>query len=255
MASALTLLGLPNSNVSLVGTLLSFLLFLAVMPRWAERRWQRKQCWVVLGILPSDRQAWKVPVVALLRGLVMAAGLLGLLALPILIYGWGTWRGDWNLTTTLNALSLCFGVGIAEEIIFRGWLWKELQKLNSRFSAVVGQALLFSVVHTRFNLGVMPMLGLLTGLFLLGITLAIQRNCDHGSLWGSIGIHGGLVGGWFLLTNGLLDLSEAPALLVGYPVEQPNPLSGLISITALTLLLIWQGSSIQRSSQPGRWST
>ena len=255
MASALTLLGLPNSNVSLVGTLLSFLLFLAVMPRWAERRWQRKQCWVVLGILPSDREAWKVPVVALLRGLVMAAGLLGLLALPILIYGWGTWRGDWNLTTTLNALSLCFGVGIAEEIIFRGWLWKELQKLNSRFSAIVGQAFLFSVVHTRFNLGVMPMLGLLTGLFLLGITLAIQRNCDQGSLWGSIGIHGGLVGGWFLLTNGLLDLSEAPALLVGYPVEQPNPLSGLISITALTLLLIWQGSSIQRSSQPGRWST
>lgn len=252
MASALTPLGLPHSNVSLVGTLLSFLLFLAVMPRWVERRWQQQQCWVVLGILPSDRQAWKVPAVALLRGLVMAAGLLGLLALPILVYGWGTWQGDWTLTTTLNAFSLCFGVGIAEEIIFRGWLWKELQNFTSRFGAVLGQALLFSVVHTRFNLGVMPMLGLLTGLFLLGMTLAVQRNHDHGSLWGSIGIHGGLVGGWFLLTHGLLDLSEAPAWLVGYPPEQPNPLSGLISITAFSLLLIWQWSSIQRNRQPGR---
>jgi membrane protease YdiL (CAAX protease family) len=65
----------------------------------------------------------------------------------------------------MNALSLCLGVGIAEEIIFRAWLWTELQHLTSRFGAVIGQALVFSVVHTRFNLGVMPMLGLLTGPF------------------------------------------------------------------------------------------
>jgi hypothetical protein len=69
------------------------------------------------------------------------------------------------------------------------------------------------------------------------MTLAIQRNHDQGSLWGCIGMHGGLVGGWFLLTQGLLDLSEAPAFLVGYPAAQPNPLSGLIAITALGLLL------------------
>ena len=152
----------------------------------------------------------------------------------------------------MNALSLCLGVGIAEEIIFRAWLWTELQHLTSRFGAVVGQALVFSVVHTRFNLGVMPMLGLLTGLFLLGMMLTIQRNHDQGSLWGCVGMHGGLVGGWFLLTQGLLDLSEAPAFLVGYPTAQPNPLSGLIAITALGLLLIWQWPSVQRISQPER---
>ena len=255
IASALIPLGIPNSSVSLIGTLLSFSLFLVVMPHWVQRRWQRKQCWIALGILPSRNQAWKVPVVALWRGLRMAVGLLGILVIPILLSGWGTWRGDWTLTTAMNALSLCLGVGIAEEIIFRAWLWTELQHLTSRFGAVIGQALVFSVVHTRFNLGVMPMLGLLTGLFLLGITLAIQRNHDQGSLWGCIGMHGGLVGGWFLLTQGLLDLSEAPAFLLGYPAAQPNPLSGLIAITALVLLLIWQWPSVQRISQPERWGS
>ena len=250
MASALVPLGLANSSVSLVGTLLSFFSFLIVMPRWVQRRWQRKDCWVVLGVLPSHGQAWNVPLIALLRGLLMAAGLLGLVTIPILLNGWGTWRGDWTLTTTINALILCLGVGAAEEIIFRAWLWKELNNFTSRVRAVVSQALLFSVVHTRFNLGFIPMLGLLTGLFLLGMTLAMQRHHDHGSLWGCVGMHGGLVGGWFLLTHGLLDLSNAPGLFVGVPATEPNPLSGLIAITALSFLLLWRWRSIQRISQP-----
>ena len=249
MASVLIPLGLPNSSVSLVGTLLSFLSFLIVMPRWVQRRWQRKDCWVVLGILPSHGQAWKVPLVALLRGLLMAAGLLGLVTIPILLNGWGTWRGDWSLATTINALILCLGVGVAEEIIFRAWLLKELNNFTSRFGAVVSQAFVFSVVHTRFNMGLAPMLGLLTGLFLLGMTLAMQRHHDHGSLWGCIGMHGGLVGGWFLLSHGLLDLSKPSALYVGFPAADPNPLSGLIAITAFSLLFIWQWQSLQRISR------
>jgi hypothetical protein len=94
------------------------------------------------------------------------------------------------------------------------------------------------------------MLGLFTGLFLLGMTLAMQRQHDHGSLWGCVGMHGGLVGGWFLLTHGLLDLSNAPGLFIGVPAADPNPLSGLIAITALSLLLLWQWHPLQRISQP-----
>jgi hypothetical protein len=249
MATVLVPMGLPKSSVSLVGTLLSFLSFLIVMPRWVQRRWQRKDCWVVLGICPSHGQPWNVPLIALVRGLLMATSLLSLVTIPILLNGWGTWRGDWTLITTINALILCLGVGVAEEIIFRAWLWKELNNFTSRFGAVVSQALVFSVVHTRFNLGVTPMLGLLTGLFLLGMTLAMQRHHDDGSLWGCVGMHGGLVGGWFLLTHGLLDLSQASALFVGVPAANPNPLSGLIAITAFSLLLIWRWQSLQSISQ------
>ena len=44
-AVPLTLLGLPAERVSLTGTVLSFALFLLVMPRWATLRWSEAQPW------------------------------------------------------------------------------------------------------------------------------------------------------------------------------------------------------------------
>ena len=107
-------------------------------------------------------------------------------------------------------------MGFAEELLFRGWLWGELEQHLGRGRALWGQALVFSLVHTRFNLGPAGAVGLLGGLTLLGLALALQRRADAGVLWGAVGLHGGLVGGWFLLQGGLLTLApEAPAWMVG----------------------------------------
>jgi uncharacterized protein len=79
------------------------------------------------------------------------------------------------------------------------------------------------------------MLGLLLGLFLLGLTLASRRRLDGGSLWGCIGLHGGLVGGWFALQAGLMAWSPAsPTWLTG---PGGNPLGGLVGIVAIAALL------------------
>ena len=103
---------------------------------------------------------------------------------------------------------------------------------------MIGQALIFSLIHTRFNLGVIPMLGLLTGLFLLGLVLALLRRLDHGSLWGCIGLHGGLVSAWFVLEKGVFEfLPDAPAWLIGPGGSHPNPLGGAVAIAALAFLL------------------
>ena len=100
---------------------------------------------------------------------------------------------------------------------------------------LLGQAALFSLVHTRFNLGLGPMLGLLTGLFLLGLILALLRLRDKGSLWGCIGLHGGLVGGWFLVHQNLLMIDpNAPMWLVGPGGQNANPLGGMVGILSLT---------------------
>ena len=110
------------------------------------------------------------------------------------------------------------------------------------------QALIFSLVHTRFNLGGWPMLGLLLGLFLLGIALATRRRLDQGSLWGCVGLHGGLVGGWFVLQAGLLQWSpQAPLWLVG---PGGNPLGGLVGILAMGLLLSVQLTALARAARP-----
>lgn len=239
-AMTLTLFGLPADAVSLVGTLFSFLMFVVVMPRWVRLRWHRSCSWQTLGlrIIKSSRSSGTA---SFLRGLLWAGLLLTLVVGPLVLGHWVQWQGQGSWRLVADALLLLFGVGLAEELIFRGWLWEELNQLASPGVGIIGQALIFSLVHTRFNLGVLPMLGLLTGLFLLGLVLAFRRRQDHGSLWGCIGLHGGLVSGWFLLEKGLFNFSaDAPAWLIGPGGNHPNPLGGVVAITTLFLLLTKQ---------------
>ena len=250
-AVPLTLLGLPTDQLSLTGTVLSFVLFLLVMPRWAALRWSEPRPWAALGIRGAKPQEQPAPAAALLKGLLIAAGLLMVITSVVLIDGSGNWRGEVDATQLTNAVLLCLGVGFAEELIFRSWLWTELQEMIGSRRAALAQASIFSLVHTRFNLGFGAMSGLLVGLFLLGMVLASQRQTDRGALWGCIGLHGGLVAGWFLLQNGLLQLSpNAPPWLVGPGGHSPNPLGGLIGILSLLILLLIQRTAVAKALRP-----
>ena len=130
------------------------------------------------------------------------------------------------------------GWGVAEELLFHGWLPGELGLQLGERRALLVQALVFSLVHTRFNLPLPLLLGLLGGLLLLGLALGLQPKADGGLLWGAIGLHGGLVGGWFLLQQ-LVELmvelsSSAPALLMG----PANPIGGLAGWLGLAWLVL-----------------
>ena len=246
-AVPLTLLGLPAERVSLTGTVLSFVLFLLVMPRWATLRWSEAQPWRRLGLIARKPKARIDQVISLDVGLLMSTALIGLIVSLLVFTGNGSWRGNLEVQAMLNCLLLALGVGFAEELIFRAWLWEELTKILGSRGGLLTQAALFSLVHTRFNLGFGPMLGLLTGLFLLGLILALLRLRDQGSLWGSIGLHGGLVGGWFLAHQNLLSIDpNAPMWLVGPGGPNANPLGGLVAILSLTAI----GSLLIRTTKP-----
>ena len=246
-AVLLTLLGLPAERVSLTGTVLSFVLFLLVMPRWATLRWSEAQPWRRLGLIARKPKARIDQVISLGVGLLMSTALIGLIVSLLVFTGNGSWRGNFENEAMLNCLLLALGVGFAEELIFRAWLWEELTKILGSRGGLLTQAALFSLVHTRFNLGFRPMLGLLTGLFLLGLILALLRLRDKGSLWGCIGLHGGLVGGWFLAHQNLLSIDpNAPMWLVGPGGPNANPLGGLVAILSLTAI----GSLLIRTTKP-----
>ena len=237
---------LPTASRDLLGTVISFVLFLVVLPSWVRIRWSTRHPWKQLGLQRSNDAPAKR--LGLIFGLTSAACLLLLISLISFAGRWAYWLGDAGPGQWLNALLLCFGVGLAEELLFRGWLWGELTLLIGARRAVPAQALIFSLVHTRFNLGVWPMLGLLLGLFLLGMALATRRRLDQGSLWGCVGLHGGLVGGWFVLQAGLLQWSpQAPLWLVG---PGGNPLGGLVGILAMGLLLGVQLTALARAARP-----
>ena len=246
-AVPLTLLGLPTDQLSLTGTVLSFVLFLLVMPRWAALRWSEGQPWRRLGLIARKPTARIDHVISLGIGLLMSTALIGLIVSLLVFTGNGSWRGNLEIQAMLNCLLLALGVGFAEELIFRAWLWEELTKILGSRGGLLTQAALFSLVHTRFNLGFGPMLGLLTGLFLLGLILALLRLRDQGSLWGCIGLHGGLVGGWFLAHQNLLSIDpNAPIWLVGPGGPNANPLGGLVAILSLTAI----GSLLIRTTKP-----
>ena len=224
-------------QVNLLGAVISLMLLLLTLPLRLRRAWRETMPWRTLGVMARPLAILR----AFLGGLLKAILLLALEAGILLLVGNAQWRGlaPLEVGEMLNAVTLMVGVGFAEELVFRGWLWEELQHLMAPQIALLVQAGIFALVHPWSQNGWQGAVGLLVGLILLGLNLALQRRADGGVIWGAVGLHGGLVGGWFALQAGLLELSATtPTWLVGPGGSQPNPIGGVIAYTGLGLLLL-----------------
>ena len=234
LATPIFLLGVDKENLSLVGTIFTFLIFIFSLPKWFKLRWGLNNTWKLLGINKIDKNIKSF--IFFLRGFLLSIILISLILIPIIGTKCGYWIGTISPDTFINAIFLILGVGFAEELIFRGWLLEELKKQFGLKKAILGQAFIFSIVHIGFDLPFLQMLSILTGLFLLGILLSLIRLKDKNSLWGCIGLHGGLVGSWFITNNGLLEISKnSPKWLVGPGTVNTNPLGGIFGISLMAI--------------------
>lgn len=227
----LKLAAVPRGTEASLAALPAVAALVLSLPLRLRRCWEERQPWQRLGVAGPTPAVFK----ALLRGIVKAALLLALVIGSLIAAGSLSWAPRLTGGLLVNAAALGLGVGFAEELLFRGWLLGELNLLIGKQRALWLQAVLFSLVHTRFNLPPLQLLGLLIGLLLLGLALGLQRRADGGLLWGAIGLHGGLVAGWFLLHQGLATISpDAPAWLMG----PNNPIGGWVGGLGLMLLLL-----------------
>ena len=234
LATPIFLLGVDKENLSLIGTIFTFLIFIFSLPKWFKLRWGVNNTWKLLGINKIDKNINLF--IFFLRGFLLSIILISLILIPIIGTKWGYWIGTISKDTFINAIYLILGVGFAEELIFRGWLLEELKKQFGLKKAILGQAFIFSIVHIGFDLPFLQMLSILSGLFLLGILLSLIRLKDKNSLWGCIGLHGGLVGLWFITNNGLLEISKnSPKWLVGPGTINTNPLGGIFGISLMAI--------------------
>lgn len=233
-ATPILLIGFNKENLSFVGTIITFLLFIFSLPKWFEIRWGNSNIWQILGINIIDRRIKLI--LYFLRGFLISTILISVILVSIILTKSGYWRGEVSPDIFINAILLIIGVGFAEELIFRGWLLEELKNQFGLKKAAFSQALIFSFTHIGFDLPFLQMLKILIGLFLLGILLFLIRLKDEGALWGCIGLHGGLVGLWFIANNGLLVISEdSPKWLVGPGTINTNPLGGTFGILLMIL--------------------
>ena len=236
---------ISSNKLSILGTLITFMLFLIVLPDWARVRWKTNHLWPSIGLdFKNKSKALK----QFFSGLIFAVFLLTILLLFLLFCGWIDRIDYIKFTHLLNAILLIVGICFAEEIIFRGWLMEEMVLLFGLRRGLVFQSTIFSLAHYRYDIGFLALIPFLIGLFLLGIVLTLRRTFDRGSLWGCVGLHGGLVGSWYLFDSGMVSFSvDTPYYLLGPSKNMVNPIGSVIGITVLLITIFFQRKLFERT--------
>lgn len=85
-----------------------------------------------------------------------------------------------QLQFIVTFISIVIVAPVAEEVMFRGYLFGKLKKVVKVWIAVILSALLFAVAHLQFNVAL--------DTFALGVVLALLR-VTSGSIWASILLH------------------------------------------------------------------
>ena len=119
-------------QVDLAGVAFALVLLLLTLPWRLRQGWGVEHPWRTLGVVLPAAAGLR----AFLRGLLKAAGLLFGVVVVLLLSGQSHWQGQITTGELLNAIALLLGVGFAEELLFRGWLWGELELLGGRQRAI-----------------------------------------------------------------------------------------------------------------------
>ena len=229
---------ISSSDLSIIGTIITFSLFLLVLPSWGRIRWKTKNVWLSIGLDYKNKfRSIKI----FLNGFIFSFFLLSIFCLLIYLLGWIDSFNYIKLGVLLNAILLIIGIVFAEEILFRGWLMEEMVLLFGFKRGLILQSAIFSLAHYRSDINLLALTPFLIGLFLFGLVLTLRRTIDKGSLWGCIGLHGGLVGIWYLFDSGMVIFSiDTPYYLLGPSQNMMNPIGGVVGITMLLITIFFQ---------------
>ncbi len=236
----------PN-NLSIIGTIITFCLFLLILPSWGRIRWKTDNLWFSIGL---DFNKKFVLIKTFISGFLFSFILLLIFCLFIYVCGWIDSINYIKFGALLNAILLIISIVFAEEIVFRGWLMEEMVLLFGLRKGIIFQSAIFSFAHYRADIGLLALIPFLAGLFLFGLILTLRRTIDKGSLWGCIGLHGGLVGIWYLFDSGMVIFSdEIPYYLLGPTKYMVNPIGSVIGIIILLITIFFQRRLFARTGR------
>ena len=225
-----------QSNVAeILALVLLYGLFLYGLPIWGRRvhRWQQPFAYCGLRF---NRSFW----ISLCTALII--GVLGVFAL----FGTSTLLG-WAVPTApspriirfaIEGLVMALAVGFAEEMLFRGWLLAELERDYASRVVLIMNALFFAAMHFIKPLdAIIETFPQFLGLFVLGLALVWARRSRTrfsrmASLGYPIGLHAGLIWGYYLVNVGGLSATtgQVPTWVTGI---NENPLAGLLGLVLL----------------------
>ena len=238
---------LSSNELSILGTIITFFLFLIILPSWGRIRWQTNHLWLSIGLdFKNKLSALKI----FFSGFIFSFFLLLTFCLFLFLFGWVDRIEFIKFSELLNAILLIFSIVFAEEIVFRGWLIEEMVLLFGLRKGIIFQSAIFSIAHFRSDIGLIALIPFFIGLFLFGLVLTLRRTIDKGSLWGCIGLHGGLVGIWYLFDSGMVIFSiNTPYYLLGPSQYMVNPIGSVMGIIILLIIIFSQRRFFARTGR------
>lgn len=211
-----------------------YCLFIGLIGVWGRNVVKTKKPYAHYGLifnLASGRE-W-------LLGLGIGVAVLFTLMQVQVFLGWQSWQAGANWQgAVLSGLLTGIGVGFAEELLFRGWFLTELNQDYSRRRSLVICSLIYAVLHFLKPIDfILAAWVQFPGLVLLGICLVLARRMCHGSLGFAMGLHGGLVWGYYVVntTHWLKPTKAVPEIYTGI---NGNPLASILGIGFLAVLAI-----------------
>jgi len=215
---------------SILTIVLLYAEFIFLLKLWGKYVYQQSQLLRYYGLVGSRANGREL-LVGLGIGLITVLGLFSLEGL----LGWLQWQQGIQAKIVIEGLVVATSTGFAEELLFRGWLLEELQRDYAR-AAIWINALLFASLHFIKPLSEMLRTApQFPGLLILGLTLVLAKRRCKNRLGLSIGIHSGLIWGYYIINVGqLIKYSgQVPDWVTG--VNQ-NPLAGLVGIGFLSVM-------------------
>ncbi len=257
LAAPIYWLGEDPNTVSILTLSLLYGEFLLLVQFWGKLVYQHPRLLQHYGLRLTKRSGW-----ALL--LSLSLGCLSLLTLFILQgkLGWLLWKPASSQFPQIvfEGLLVGLGVGFAEELFFRGWLLDELERDYHPRVAFWVSSLVYAIAHFIKPLAeIYRTLLQFPGLVLLGLIFvwakyviveqttqptvkSIQNHSKQlqipsGNLSLSVGLHAGLVWGYYIVNVGerVQYSSQVPNWITG--VDQ-NPLAGVIGLVFLGVIFL-----------------
>jgi len=214
------------------------------------KRWKQKNIWKILGFTQLEDSLFNLS----FKKELFKSFLIIFIWSSLMIFGkFIRFKSDIQYTFLFDILFTSIFVGLAEELLFRVWLFEELKLFLSTKKAIFIQSILFSMMHPyNFDESFTINILIKIGLFLLGIYLNLLRINNYPNIFPSIAFHGGIVGYIFLAKSIFHIQGNYPVLFYGNQYDNfINPVGGLIGISTLLILNIYQIKTLKNSSKLG----
>ncbi|MFE1748219.1 CPBP family intramembrane glutamic endopeptidase [Coleofasciculus sp. H7-2] len=250
VAAPIYLLLSKDPNLVTILTMgLLFAAFLLLVRWWGQKVYQQPHLLRSYG-LQGTRQNAKELFFGLGIGGLITFSLFGLEGL----LGWLVWQPATIPLPKLilEGLASALGIGFAEELVFRGWLLDELERDYRPRVSLLADAFIFALLHFLKPLReIFRTLPGFPGLLLLGLTLVWAKRRSKGRLGLSIGLHAGLVWGYYMINVGnLVQFSgRVSDWITGV---DKNPLAGVIGLVFLSVLAFGM-RSLPHSLRSPQW--